>query len=76
MATLSRAQKPDIVLEDEGTIVLVRPLTKDAKAWVADNVDLEVPRFCGAVPVPHSELERVTAAMVADGLTVAAGGEL
>lgn len=30
-----------VSVEDHGTIVLVRPLTEEARAWVDENVSLE-----------------------------------
>ena len=77
MTTLpSGVQRPDIVLEDEGSVVLGRPLTLEAREWESAHVAPDVPRFAGAFAIQPASLEYVVAEMLADGLLVAAGGEL
>lgn len=40
-------------IQDEGSIVLVRPLDADALAWFSDNVSEDAQWFAGALVVEH-----------------------
>lgn len=67
---MGKANKTDVAVEFYGTIVLVRPLTKAAKAWVAEKVDPNAMWFGGAVAVEPRYVDPIVEGMTADGLAV------
>lgn len=44
---------PDFIIQNEGTIVLFRPLTPEADAHIGDNVQDDAQWFGGALVVEH-----------------------
>ena len=49
--------------------MLVRPLTRDAETWIADNVP-DAPWFHAALAVEPRYLDNLLAGMRADGLII------
>lgn len=43
----------DIIVRDEGTIVLIRPVTTAARAWVAENVNTDGMRIGDGFAADH-----------------------
>jgi len=54
---------------DHGTIVLIRPTTDDAKAWLDENVDPEAQWFGGALAAEPRYAEDIVEAFVEEGFT-------
>jgi len=57
-------------IEDHGTIVLVRPLTPDVEAWLADNVEPEAQWFGGALVVEPRYVEALYLGLVSEGFAL------
>ncbi len=67
-----KVRKPDVRVENEGTIVLVRPLTTEARAWIDENVQTEPWQwFGGGLAVEPRYAHDLVEGMQADGLTLA-----
>jgi len=61
----------DASVENHGSIVLVRPWSKTAKAWLAENVvNEETQHWAGAIVVEPRYVDDLVAGMRGDGLTV------
>lgn len=60
----------DFLVQDEGSIVLVRPVTQAAQTWVAAHIPEDATWFGGAVVVEHRYAFDVLSGIVADGLAV------
>jgi len=43
----------DVRIQDEGTIVLFRPLREQAREWLIENVQEDAQWFAGALVVEH-----------------------
>jgi len=54
-------------IEDHGTIVLIRPLTPDAKAWLLEHVDPEAQWFGDALAAEPRYAEVIAETFVEDG---------
>lgn len=67
---MSARAKIDARIENHGSIVLVRPLTAAADAWLDDNVGDGAQTFGGAIVVEPRYLYELVAGMQADGLVV------
>lgn len=62
----------DVVIENNGSVVLVRPLSDRAFAWIQENVHVEQWQWFGrAVSVEPRYVADLVAGMQADGLVVA-----
>jgi len=61
---------PDFVVQDEGTIVLLRPHTVLAREWVRENLSDEAIWYVGAVVVEPRYLPDILTGLADDGLTV------
>lgn len=61
----------DVEVENHGSIVLVRPVTADASAWIDENVSDEAQWFAGALVVEPRYVAHLLDGMAAAGLTVA-----
>lgn len=44
---------PDVLVRNEGSVFLFTPLTRVAKQWIAENVQLEAQWFDEALVVEH-----------------------
>lgn len=61
----------DFVLEHQGTIAILRPLTDRAKAWVEDNVSQEGYQPCWPMLIiEHRYVEAIIDGLLGDGLTM------
>jgi hypothetical protein len=61
----------DFTVANYGSIKLVQPLTAEANAWVAENLELESWQwYGGGFVVDPRYIQNLTAEMVASGLTV------
>lgn len=61
--------QPDVIVSNEGTVVLFRPMTKRARAWVDGNVQAEPWQWFGdALVVEHRYAADLAQGMRDDGL--------
>ena len=64
-------RSPDVSVEHHGTIVLVRPISRDAHIWIRDNVEYEGwQMFGGALAVEPRTVDVLVDGMRLDGLEV------
>jgi hypothetical protein len=62
--------KLDASFEDHGSVWLVRPLTDEAKRWLADNIGEDAQWFGDALAVEPRFVQGVIEGMQLDGLEV------
>lgn len=60
----------DFLVQDEGSIVVVTPVTPAAKTWVAEHLPVDVQTWCGGVVIEHRYAFDVLYGIVNDGLVV------
>ena len=63
----------DVQLEFHGTINLLRPLTPEARSWIAENIPDEAQWFGEALAVEPRYCPDIVAGMIDDGLAVHIG---
>lgn len=74
MTTTTAQPVPDVTVRYFGSQFLVTPETPAAKAWVAENVQLEGWQWMGkAFAVDQHFIENLVDGMQADGLVVLGG---
>lgn len=62
---------PDLEVQSEGTIYLLRPLTDAGAAWIGENLVAEGCQFFGdALCVEHRFIEEIVTGAKSDGLEV------
>jgi hypothetical protein len=54
-------------VEDHGSIVLIRPLTSDVKAWLEANVNPDAQWFGRALVIEHRYAEDLALALINEG---------
>jgi hypothetical protein len=62
---------PDILVHNEGTLFLFRPLTVRAKSWIDENVQPDAQCFGAALVVEHRYALRLAQGMKDAGLLLA-----
>lgn len=62
---------PDFRVYDEGSIVLLRPQTPAANAWVADHLPEDAPTFGHSYVINTSSAQPVIDGILAAGLRIA-----
>lgn len=60
----------DALLENHGTIWLVRPLTQAASDWIEENVSEDRQYFGNALAVEHRFVGDIIAGMLSAGLEI------
>lgn len=60
----------DVNVQNEGSIVLVRPLSDAAKAWVDEHIPNDAQWFGNAFAVEPRYLDEIVFGMEQDGLNV------
>jgi hypothetical protein len=65
----------DVVVTDEGTLVLFYLLSRKAERWVDENVVGERQFFAGALVVEHRFADAIALGMARDGLRVGVIGQ-
>lgn len=72
MASIIQAHRvqADFGVNDQGTIVLVRPYTDVARDWIDENVGDFAQWWCGALVVEHRYADNLIAGAQGDGCTV------
>jgi hypothetical protein len=66
----AKASNADVLVSNQGSIVLFRPMTEDARAWIEENVQSDAQWFGGALAVEHSYVLDLIDGMKGDGLIV------
>ena len=67
---MNSTQTADFVVENHGTIFLVRPETHAAKQWVAAHIPDDAQRWGIAVVVEHRFVQDIIEGILKDGLEV------
>jgi hypothetical protein len=65
-----KARSCDVLVQDEGTIVLVRPVSAAARDWITQNVDPDAFWFGGGLVVEHRYVAPLIEGMSAAGLVL------
>lgn len=62
---------PDVLVENHGTIFMLRPQTEAAEQWIEDHVQTEGWQWLGkGLAVDHRYAENLVAGMIEAGLAV------
>jgi hypothetical protein len=61
--------KPDFIVENHGSIFLLRPLTAAANSWTEEHIPEDAQWFGGAVVVEHRFIWTILEGIQSDGLT-------
>lgn len=61
----------DFHVYDQGSIVLLEPVTDDAKAWCARHLPDDAPMWGNAYAVEHRYVEDILDGIAEEGLTCA-----
>lgn len=61
---------PDLEVTNEGSIFLLRPVTKRGKDWVSLNIPSDAQTFGPSIVVEHRFIADIVASATADGLKV------
>jgi hypothetical protein len=64
----------DFTVRNEGTIFLLRPLTPQARFWIADNLPEDAMTFGGAIVIEHRYISDIIDGIIRDGLTISRVG--
>jgi hypothetical protein len=67
---ISRSRTDDFVVQNEGSIFLLRPLTYAAKEWIRDNISPDHMTLGDAVVVEHRFILGLIEGIIADGFEV------
>ena len=66
-----RLAKVDVLVRDEGTIIMLSPQTAEAQAWIDEKVQAESWQFLGkALCVDHRFADAILEGMELDGLII------
>jgi hypothetical protein len=60
----------DFEISGGGTVYLLHPLTRAARAWVAEHLPDDATRWCGAIVVEPRYIGPIVQGAIADGLVV------
>lgn len=61
---------PDFLVENHGTVYLLRALTPAAKSWIEENLSEDRQTFGSATVVEHRYIADIVRGAQADGLVV------
>lgn len=65
---------PDILIKDEGTLVLLTPVSSEGEHWLTDNLDPDCQHWGSAFVVEHRYVGPIIEGARAEGLSFTAGG--
>lgn len=60
----------DFDIADHGSIIILRPLTEDARYWVDDNLSPDTQWFGGGAAIERRYFEPIHAGVLDAGLTI------
>jgi hypothetical protein len=60
----------DFEVSGGGSVYLLHPLTRAARAWVSEHLPEDATWFCGAVVVEHRYIGPIVGGAIGDGLVV------
>ena len=60
----------DFILADHGSIIILAPVSDDARYWIDDNLDPETPWFGKGAAIERRYFEDIYTGIIHDGLTV------
>lgn len=60
----------DFDIADHGSIIILRPLTEDARYWVDDNLSPDTQWFAGGAAVERRYFPPIYAGVLDAGLTI------
>lgn len=63
-------QTPDVEVSNQGSLILVRPLTDAADEWIGQRVQEDATWWYGSLVVEHRYADALIEGMRADGLVV------
>lgn len=65
------AHRPDLQVQDHGSIFLLCPQTEDGEQWIDEHLPEDAMRWAGnSVVVEHRFIKAIVMGAIADGLTV------
>ena len=67
---MNRERQPDVVVEDHGSVVLVQPLTAQARDWIDENVQDDAMWWSGGLVVEPRYVDDLANGMLDAGLEV------
>lgn len=70
MQTSVQPNQPDVIVDNEGSIMLFRPQTDAAKTWCAKNLPSDALRWCFSYVVEPRYAQNIVDGMLTDGLEV------
>lgn len=60
----------DAYISDQGSIILIRPVSPGAQAWIDENIGGDAQFFANSLVVEHRYADSVIEGMINDGLDV------
>lgn len=60
----------DFDIADHGSIIILRPVSTEARYWVDDNLPADTPWFGRGVAVERRYFDAIYDGITADGLTI------
>lgn len=61
---------PDFAVQNEGSLVILKPNTDAARQWVAEHIPDDAPRWCGGIAIEPRFFDAIAEGAQADGLTL------
>lgn len=66
----TRSVDPDFVLEDHGSVFLLRPISPASFIWIGEHIPEDAQWFGNAVAVEHRYIGDIVDGIASDGLEV------
>jgi hypothetical protein len=63
-----KTKEVDFLVQNEGTIFLLTPLSSAANEWVSEHLPEDAMRFGGSIVVEHRFISPIVAGIQSDGL--------
>jgi poly(3-hydroxyalkanoate) synthetase len=60
----------DFVLQNEGSICILVPMTKAAQLWIDENIPDDAQRWVSGVVIEHRYVQDIINGLIAEGYTV------
>tara|TARA_R100000315_G_scaffold49676_1_gene23850 strand:+ start:1017 stop:1229 length:213 start_codon:yes stop_codon:yes gene_type:complete len=59
----------DFTIDDHGSIVLLHPVTDQARAWIQENLGDNLPRLAGAIAIDRQYIDIILVGLFRDDLS-------